>query len=92
MHISNVASSIAIISGVILYVVLANSLARYRPGLRGLIVPFAFTLISLYYFVKPMVIPNPYPTMREGMLMTFYGALALLGYAVYVLTRWRAKR
>ena len=91
MQISDTFLWLLIVAGVILYVVLVNHVVRSRPGLKGLTVPFAFTLLSLYYLMKPLIIPNPYPTMREGMLMTFYGAVALLGYALYGFAKWRGR-
>lgn len=92
MQITSVTTWMAIIAGVTLYVVVSYRLTSSRPALRGLTIPLAFTLMAVYYFAKPMIISNPHPTMREGMLMTFYGTLAAIGYVVLGITRLSQRR
>lgn len=71
-----------LILAMILYFGVILFLTRGRRKYLGLILPCIFAFISLYNFVKPKLIPNPYPTMQEGIYMTFFGVLSILGFIV----------
>ena len=45
-------------------------LSRQRGLLVGLAIPAAFLLLAAVNLYRSLFVPNPYPTMREGMLMT----------------------
>ncbi|NLJ55977.1 MAG: hypothetical protein GX334_02880 [Firmicutes bacterium] len=58
-------------------------LTKGKKAYAGLILPIIFTFITLYHYIKPLLVPNPHPTMKEGIYMTFFGVLAFFGFIVY---------
>ena len=66
-------------------------LTKSKRAYSGLILPGIFTLITLYNYIKPMLIPNPCPTMKEGIYMTFFGVLAIFGFIVFGSIKYLSK-
>jgi hypothetical protein len=66
-------------------------LTKGRRMYLGLILPSIFAFIALYNFIKPKLIPNPYPTMQEGIYMTFFGVLSILGFIVFGTIKYLSK-
>lgn len=67
-------------------------LSKKRNTWLGLILPLIFGCISIYCLLKPMLVYNPYPTMKEGMYMTFFGVLSIVGFIISFFTRYRSKK
>jgi|GEM_PF-6927226 len=67
---------------IVLVVVIQAGFSIKKGLISGLILPFVFLLIFLYNLIKPMLIPNPYSTMEEGMLMT----LGIIGFTITIIT------
>ncbi len=74
---------IGLFIGIVIYFAGVVYLSRKRKVYLGLILPLILAFVASYYFVKPMLIPNPHPTMQEGMYLTFFGALSLAGFIVF---------
>ena len=66
-------------------------LTKSRRSYLGSILPIIFLGISIYNFLKPILVYNPYPTMKEGMYMTFFGGLSIIGFIIYGIIRYRNK-
>lgn len=58
-------------------------LVRGKRKNLGFLLPCILAFIALYNYIKPMLTPNPYPTMQEGIYMTFFGVLSIMGFIVY---------
>lgn len=67
-------------------------LSKKRNALLGLTLPILFGCISIYYLLKPILVYNPYPTMKEGIYMTFFGALSIVGFIMFFLVKYRSKK
>ena len=77
--------SSVIIVGVILLIVIVVPqaiLSLRRNIFPGLIIPVLFLGFSGYYLYKDLFIYKPYPSMQEGMFMTF----GLVGFGVSAIT------
>ncbi len=68
-------------------------LSRQNNPLFGLILPFACLCISIYNLIKLIFIYNPHPTMKEGIYISFFGALSILGIIVFLVAKyiWRKR-
>lgn len=73
---------------IILYFIVVIYLSKKRTIFWGLVLPAISGDIALYNFLKPMIVPNPYPTMKEGIYMIFFGALSILGLLTFGITRF----
>ncbi|NLC02879.1 MAG: hypothetical protein GX787_01200 [Tissierellia bacterium] len=73
---------------VILYFIAIVYLSKKDGIFWGLVLPAISADIALYNFIKPMVVYNPNPTMKEGIYMTFYGVMAILGLILFLITRY----
>ncbi len=49
----------------------------------GVLLPCIFAVIATYYYIKSMLLLNSYPPMQEGIYMTFFGVLSILGFIVF---------
>ncbi len=67
-------------------------LSKSKRAYLGSILPIIFLGISIYNFLKPMLVYNPYPTMREGIYMTFFGGLSIVGFIIFGIVRYRSRR
>lgn len=76
---------------VALYFIFTIWLAGKGRGYGGFVLPTMSGLYALWNYLKPMLIYNPYPTMREGMYMTFFGALAIVGLVAAIIIRYRKR-
>ncbi len=73
---------------IILYFIAIVYLSKKDSIIWGLALPAISADIALYNLIKPMVVDNPYPTMKEGIYMTFYGVMALLGLILFLIIRY----
>lgn len=73
---------------IILYFIAIVYLSRKDGIFWGLALPAISADIALYNLIKPMVIHNPNPTMKEGIYMTFYGIMAILGFILFLIIRY----
>lgn len=73
---------------IIIYFMAVIYLSRKKLIFWGLAFPAILGDIALYNFLKPMLVNNPYPTMKEGIYMTFFGALSILGFLTFGITRF----
>lgn len=71
-----------------LYFVGIFYLSRKKSLYLGLILPTISLSIAIYNFIKPMIVYNPYPTMKEGMYMTFFGGLSIIGFIMFGIIRY----
>lgn len=67
-------------------------LSKKRKLYLGLILPSIFACFAMYNLIKPMVVYNPFPTMKEGIYMTFFGALSLIGYFILIIIKLFQKK
>lgn len=65
-------------------------LSRHRGVLAGSAIPVAFLVLAAVNLYRSLFVPNPYPTMREGMLMTAGLAGFVVTGLVLLLVRRRA--
>lgn len=79
---------IILIIFIIIYFMAVIYLSRKKLMFWGLALPAILGDIALYNFLKPMIVHNPYPTMKEGIYMTFFGALSILGFFTFVIARF----
>lgn len=73
---------------IILYFIAIVYLSKKSVIFWGLVLPAISGDIALYNYIKPMLVYNPYPTMKEGFYMAFFGAMAVLGFMVFGITRF----
>ena len=73
---------------VILYFIAIVYLSKKDRMFWGLVLPAISGDIALYNLIKPMLVHNPNPTMKEGIYMTFYGVMAILGLILFLITRY----
>lgn len=66
-------------------------LSKSRRSYLGSILPLILLGIAIYNFLKPMLVYNPYPTMKEGLFMTFFGGLSIVGFIIFGIIRYRSK-
>jgi hypothetical protein len=76
---------------IILYCGIVVYFANRRQVYLGLIMPSVFALVALYNFLKPLLIPNPYPTMKEALFTTFFGVLSIVGFIVFGINKYLFK-
>lgn len=75
-----------------LYFIGVVYLSKKEKAYLGLILPVITLSIAIYNYVKPMLIYNPYPTMKEGIYMTFFGMLAIIGFILFGIIKYVFKR
>lgn len=63
-------------------------LSKKEKTYLGLILPLVTLGIAIYNFLKPMLIYNPNPTMKEGIYMTFFGLLSIIGFILFIITKY----
>lgn len=80
--------TLIIISYVISIIILSNKRQIYF----GLALPVISLGFALYNLLKPMIIYNPHPTMKEGIYMSFFGALSIIGFIIFGIIKFRSKR
>ena len=73
---------------IILYIIAIVYLSKKSIIFWGLILPAISGDIALYNYIKPMLVYNPYPTMTEVFYMIFFGAMSILGFIVFAITRF----
>lgn len=81
-------SLIILLVFIILYFIAVLYLSKKSTIFWGLVLPAISGDIALYNYIKPMLVYNPYPTMAEGFYMAFFGAMSLLGFIVFGITRF----
>jgi len=92
MHIRGTSYLIVFILSCILYFFGTIYLSKKKNALLGLTLPILFGCISIYYLLKLILVYNPYPTMKEGIYMTFFGALSIVGIIMFFLVKYRSKK
>ena len=93
MHIRGTSYLIVFILSIcLLYFLGTIYLSKKKKALLGLTLPLIFGCISIYYLLKLILVYNPYPTMKEGIYMTFFGALSIVGIIIFVLVKYRSKK
>ena len=77
-------SSVILVGLVLLIVIILPQaiLSSRRNIFPGYIIPTLFLGFSGYYLYKDVFVYKPYPSMQEGMFMTF----GLIGFGVSVIT------
>lgn len=88
MFIGSNISLIVLLVFIILYFIAVVYLSKKKIFFWGLTLPAISGDIALYNYIKPMLVYNPYPTMKEGMYMTFFGVLSILGFLAFGITRF----
>lgn len=83
---------LSIISIIVLYFISVIYLSKSRRAYLGLILPIIFAIITLYNYIKPILVHNPYPTMKEGIYMTFFGALSIIGFVIFLIVKYIYRR
>ncbi len=68
---------------VIFYFIGVVYLSKKEKIYLGLILPVITLAIAIYNYVKPILIYNPRPTMKEGIYMTFFGLLSIIGFILF---------
>ncbi|NMB42140.1 MAG: hypothetical protein GX996_09425 [Firmicutes bacterium] len=73
--------------GLVLYFFGVVFLFKRKLSYLGMVLPCFFALMALYNYLKPKLVPNPYPTMQEGLYMTFFGVMAIIGFAIFAIVK-----
>ena len=81
-----------ILSICLLYFLGIIYLSKRRKTLLGLSLPVIFGCIAIFNFLKPILVHNPYPNMKEPMYMTFFGALSIVGFIIFFFIKYRSKK
>jgi 4-amino-4-deoxy-L-arabinose transferase-like glycosyltransferase len=92
MYFGSNALLIIIILVIISYFVAVAYLSKSRRAYLGLVLPIIFAIISLYNYIKPILVYSPYPTMKEGIYMTFFGALSIIGFSIFLIVKYIHRR
>lgn len=71
-----------------LYFIGVVYLSKKEKVYLGLILPVITLSIAIYNYVKPMLIYNPRPTMKEGIYMAFFGLLSIIGFILFVIIKF----
>lgn len=82
---------ILLIVGVFVYLIGVIYLSKKKQFYLGMALPMISLIIALYNLIKPILIPNPYPTMKEGILMTFFGLLSVVGLIIFAGVKYQQK-
>ncbi len=88
MHMSSSYYIVFILSACILYFLSIIYLSKKKNALFGLILPIIFGCISIYNLLKLVFVYNPHPTMKEGIYMTFFGALSVIGLVEFFVAKY----
>ena len=88
MYIGSSVPIIILLTSIIIYFIAVIYLTKKKTIFWGLVLPAILGDIALYNFLKPMLVHNPNPTMKEGIYMTFFGALSILGFLIFGITRF----
>lgn len=72
---------------VLILVVIQIGFSNRKSFIPGIILPLVFLILFLYNLIKPIIVTDPYPTMKEGFLMTF----GLIGFLIATLTLYIVK-
>ena len=73
---------------IIIYLIAVIYLSRKRQSYLGIILPGFFACVAVYNYLKPILVPNPRPTMKEAMFMIFFGTLSILGFIVFLVVKY----
>lgn len=93
MHIRGTSYLIVFILSIcLLYFLGTIYLSKKKNALLGLTLPILFGCISIYYLLNLILVYNPYPTMKEGIYMTFFGALSIIGIIMFFFVKYRSKK
>ena len=70
------------------YFIAVGYLSKKSRFYLGLILPVLFGLAAFYNWFKPILTPNPYPTMQEATMMIAFGLLSITGFIEWLVIRF----
>lgn len=88
MYFFKIAPIIIFILAVCFYFFGVVYLSKKKQIYLGLILPVITLSIAIYNYLKPIYIYNPRPTMKEGIYMTFFGSLSIIGFIIFGIIKY----